>query len=75
MLAIPNGLPQETVDYLLIGSRTTILDGEDCEEAIVEAPYPAESNSNDSCRFGSNVVAPSQVGHGSKLPVAVVSTL
>ncbi len=51
----PNGLPKETVDYLklLFGSGTTILDGEDCEEAIVEASCSAESNSDDSCRFDS----------------------
>ncbi|KAI9454047.1 carotenoid ester lipase precursor [Lactarius psammicola] len=50
-LAIPNGLPQETLDILLLGSSTTILDGEDC--------------------LVLNVVAPSRVRHGSKLPVVV----
>ncbi|KAH9030327.1 carotenoid ester lipase precursor [Lactarius pseudohatsudake] len=50
-LAIPNGLPQETVDLLTSGSGATILDGEDC--------------------LVLNVVAPSQAGRGSKLPVVV----
>ncbi|KAH9175637.1 Alpha/Beta hydrolase protein [Lactarius sanguifluus] len=50
-LAIPNGLPQETVDLLTSGSGATILDGEDCEGTIVDSSK--ESNSEDSCRFGS----------------------
>ncbi|KAH9053688.1 Alpha/Beta hydrolase protein [Lactarius vividus] len=37
-LAIPSGLPQETVDYLTSGSGTTILDGEDCLTLNVFAP-------------------------------------
>ncbi|KAH8985170.1 alpha beta-hydrolase [Lactarius akahatsu] len=44
-LAIPNGLPQETVDYLTSGSGTTILDGEDCLTLNIFAPAHARSGS------------------------------
>ncbi|KAH9060195.1 Alpha/Beta hydrolase protein [Lactarius vividus] len=37
-LAIPNGLPQVTVDLLTSGSGATILDGEDCLVLNVVAP-------------------------------------
>ncbi|KAH9030331.1 carotenoid ester lipase precursor [Lactarius pseudohatsudake] len=50
-LAVPDGLPQETVGYLSIISGTPIIDGEDC--------------------LTLNVVAPSHVKPGSKLPVVV----
>jgi hypothetical protein len=42
VLALPNELPQQTVDYLRLtgtGLPRTVLDGEDCKEAIVEASY------------------------------------
>ncbi|KAH8999622.1 carotenoid ester lipase precursor [Lactarius hatsudake] len=44
-LAIPNGLPQETVDYLTSDSGTTILDGEDCLTLNVFAPSHARNGS------------------------------
>src|SRR6266702_470664 len=53
-LAIPNGLPQETLDYIsgLFGSgATSIAAGENCEEAIGGAPHHMESNSDHNYRF------------------------
>ncbi|KAH9178044.1 carotenoid ester lipase precursor [Lactarius sanguifluus] len=44
-LAIPNGLPQETVDYLTSGSGTTIIDGEDCLTLNVFVPAHARYGS------------------------------
>ncbi|KAH9175632.1 Alpha/Beta hydrolase protein [Lactarius sanguifluus] len=50
-LAVPDGLPQETLDFLSIIHGSPILDGEDC--------------------LTLNVVVPSHVKRGSKLPVIV----
>ncbi|KAI9434682.1 Alpha/Beta hydrolase protein [Lactarius indigo] len=44
-LAIPNGLPQETINYLASGSGTTILDGEDCLTLNIFAPAHARYGS------------------------------
>ena len=53
-LPIPNGLPEATLAYLKLSSANgTIRDGEDCEEAIVEAPNHTGSNSDNGHRFDS----------------------
>ena len=51
-LVLPTGVPQETIDALssLPGAGITLVDGEDCEDAIGEALRPPESNSDDSRR-------------------------
>lgn len=44
-LPIPDGFSQVTIDYLKLtgtgglGGSGSILDGEDCKEAIIETPY------------------------------------
>ena len=49
-VAIPNGIPQETVEFLT-SFNTSIPDSEDCEEAVVEASRLTETNSDDDRRF------------------------
>ncbi|KAI9454048.1 Alpha/Beta hydrolase protein [Lactarius psammicola] len=77
-LTIPNGLPQQTLELIvrLFGNgTTTLLDGEDCEEAIqvVGARLRTRRRAILIIVVGLtlNVVAPSQVNHRSKLPVVV----
>ncbi|KAI9442991.1 carotenoid ester lipase precursor [Lactarius indigo] len=47
-LTVPDWSPQETIDYLSTPPGTIILDGEDCEETVVDAPCLTERNSDNS---------------------------
>ena len=46
-LAIPNGLPEETLEALTLVPAAPSTYGEDCEEAVVEA----QRDSDDKHRF------------------------
>ena len=76
-LVLPTGFPQETVDALssLPGAGLTLVDGEDCEDAIGEALRPRRAILTIFAGLYLNVIAPALAAHAgpdSKLPVVVV---
>ena len=73
-LVLPTGFPQETVDALssLPGAGITLVDGEDCEDAIGEALRPRRAILTIFPGLYLNVIAPAHAGPNSKLPVVVV---
>ena len=72
-LPIPNGFPEQTIDYLeLLDGPGPTLDGEDCEEA---GSVSHRAILMMLVGLNLNVVAPAHARPGSNIPVVVVCTL
>ena len=78
-LAIPNGFPQATLDYLKltgVGGSSTIIDGEDCEEAMWRLRTTTQRTMlMIVVGLTINVVTPANATPSSNLPVVVVCIL
>ena len=72
-----NELPEETLEVLstIFGPGVTIVDGEDCEEAIGKAHTIRRAILTIVVGLKLNVIVPANVSPGSKLPVVVVCIL